>query len=136
MHQAADSIRVLDFVQVLFNHATDKNITGEKRFDDPHHSAPRRTLNPQLGMKHPQIQTLAHIRRRNVFMLRLCPGAIPGQWFSLHDQIAAATFPPLPRGGNGRYGCHVAFVLLTLLTRKFHCSQKRFVPGLSWVLGV
>jgi hypothetical protein len=84
MHQAMDSIAVLNFVQVFFEHTADKNITGKQRFKHPHHATLRRPLDSQLRLEHFQIQILAQVRRRQMLMFGLCPRTIPSWISGLH----------------------------------------------------
>src|SRR5262249_32764839 len=86
MHQAADSVGVLNIIQPLFNGAMNKNVTGKQWFDHPDNAALGRALDLQSGMEHFQIQVLTHICRSNVLMLRLGPSAIPGWTFSFHSR--------------------------------------------------
>jgi hypothetical protein len=84
MHQAVDAVRVLNFVQALFKHAPDKNITRKQRLQHPHHTTLRCPLDPQLGLEHLQIQILAQVRRRKMFVFWLCPRTIPSWISGLH----------------------------------------------------
>jgi hypothetical protein len=87
MHDRADPIRSLNFIQALLNDATKKNVTGEQRLIDPHDAAPGRPFDPQAGVKYFDIQIPAQIRRSDVLMLRLGPGTVPGHGFILNCGI-------------------------------------------------
>jgi hypothetical protein len=79
-----DAGGVFDLSHFFFNDTPDKKITRKKRLDNPYHAALGRPLNPQARMKNFQIQILAQVGRRDVLMLGLCAGAIPGWNFSSH----------------------------------------------------
>jgi len=51
MHQAADSIDVADTIEAIADIATDKNVTGKKRFDGADHAPPGCALDAQTGAR-------------------------------------------------------------------------------------
>jgi hypothetical protein len=85
MHQAANPSDMADFVQPILKIATNKNVTGEKWFDDPHDAPSRCPFHSQTGVKNFQTQILADIGRRDVLVFRLRPGAIPRWIYDLHQ---------------------------------------------------
>jgi hypothetical protein len=84
MHQIADSVRVLNLIQLLFNDTADEYITGKERLDHAHHAPAGRPLDPQPGMEYLQHQVPPQIRGGDVLMLRLRPGAVPRWRLNLH----------------------------------------------------
>jgi hypothetical protein len=85
MHQAANPRDMPDVIHPILKNATNKNVTGEKRFNNPHHAPPCGPLQPQSGMENFQPQILADIGRRNMLVLRLRSCTIPCWICNLHQ---------------------------------------------------
>jgi hypothetical protein len=84
---------VLDFIYPVLHDATDENIAWKQGFHHPHRSTPGHFFHPDSGEKNWQRQVSSEVRRRNMFMLRLCPGTVPSWLLVLHGQV----FPVLNR---------------------------------------
>jgi hypothetical protein len=86
-YQAADPVRVFDFVQTVLNHTMNKQISRKKRLHHSHNPSPRSPLQPQPGMKYFEVQVLAQVRGGDGLMLRLRACAVPGWTFNLHSEL-------------------------------------------------
>jgi hypothetical protein len=76
MDETADPCDVPDVIPRR-GEALDENVAGEQRFGGSYHPATGGAFHPESRIEHFQTQIPVHIRRSNVFMLRLCPGAVP-----------------------------------------------------------
>jgi hypothetical protein len=93
LNQAADPVDVSDLVEVLAQHATDKNVTRKHGFDDAHHAAAGRPFEAKTRVKDFQAKLPGQIRRRHVLVFRLSPRAIPNWAKGSHFQRSLLFLP-------------------------------------------
>jgi len=81
MHQTANAADVPNLIDPFFQHAPHENVAGKKRLNDTQNTAPRRPFHSQARMKNFQSQISMQVGSRDMFVLGLCPRAVPS-WFS------------------------------------------------------